>query len=229
MPTPPFKIIYEDNHLLCLVKPAGILTQADGSDQPDLLSQGKEYIKKQYNKPGNVFLGIVQRLDRSVGGIIVFAKTSKAAARLSERFRERETQKLYLAVVEGIPKNPQGHWSDYMRKDEDARMAREAQAGQEGAQKAELEYTVQHSERKGNLDISYLEIRLLTGRFHQIRFQTAKRGHPIVGDKKYGSHMKLPGEGIGLYCTALRVKHPVKDEMMEFRQEPPKGWPFGKE
>jgi len=228
------RILYEDNHLLAVLKPPGLLSQADAGGRPDLLNLCKEYIKTKYEKPGEVYLGLVHRLDLAVGGPMIFARTSKAARRLAEQFRNRQTNKIYHAAVEGVWEEQEGELRDYTRKDARRRLALPAAAGEDGAREAALEYRLlararvekrrfnnlfipehgdgdwtSHPEQK-KIEISLLEIRLLTGRFHQIRFQLSKRGHPLLGDVKYRSGCKLREGRIALEEVSLSFLHPVK-------------------
>ncbi len=215
-------IIYEDNHLLVVNKQAGIATMGAESG-PTLHSLACNYIKEKYRKPGNVYLGIVSRLDAMTSGVIVMAKTSKAASRLSSQFANRDTDttnKLYLALVEGtFVKDTGQEWSDRVYKDDAAHRMRVAHHPSEAAKLASLRFhalTTQH-------DWSLIAIRLLTGRKHQIRLQFSDRGHAILGDRKYGSHTDFPN-GIALHSWSLTLTHPTKKERMTFRSVPPKSW-----
>jgi len=213
------KVIYEDNHLLVVSKPAMLPTMGVDHDRPSLLSVAKEYIREKYDKPGNVYLGIVSRLDAPVTGVVLMARTSKAASRLSEAFRKRDVEKTYWAVVDGMPDEPEGTLEHYLRKDERHRKVHVTHAGSEGAQLARLSYKLVS---KSN-DKSLLEIQLETGRKHQIRVQLAKIGLPILGDFKYGCQAQFP-EGIALHAISTSVKHPVRDEIMTFKAKIPKSW-----
>ncbi len=214
------KVIYEDNHLMVVDKPAMLPTMGVDSTRSSLLSIAKEYIGKKYNKSGNVYLGIVSRLDAPVTGVVLMARTSKAARRLSEAFRERNVEKLYWAVVDGVPDEAEGTLEHYVRKDERHRRVHVTHAGSDGAQLARLRYKLLG---KSNNDKSLLEIQLETGRKHQIRVQLSKVGLPILGDLKYGSADKFP-EGIALHAISTRVKHPVRDETMTFDAKLPASW-----
>lgn len=200
-------ILYEDNHILVIDKPAGLLSQEDATGDPDVLTLLKEYVKEKYNKPGNVFLGLVQRLDRNTTGLMVVARTSKAASRLSEQFRKHTVEKVYQAVVSPVPAVKADRLEDRMEKDEENRMAR-ASWGSAG-ERAILEYSVIRQSNNRAL----LEVRLFTGRFHQIRFQLSHAGFPVVGDKKYGS--TVPGQ-MALRCVHLAFVHPTTKEEMSF-------------
>ena len=175
------EILYEDNHLLVAVKLPGVLSQADGSQAPDMLTLLKHYLKVKYQKPGQVFLGLVHRLDRPVGGVMVFARTSKAAARLSEQIRRHELEKIYLAVVDGCPEPSQGQWQDYLEKDH--RLNKVTRSDAVKGKAAWLFYkTLQTDPATG---MSLIAVKLGTGRGHQIRVQLALHGCPIAGDRKY--------------------------------------------
>lgn len=195
------KILYEDNHLIAVFKPAGVLVQGDKPvgerSEPTLMDEVKEYLKAKYKKPGNVFLGLVHRLDRPVSGIVLFAKTSKGAARISKQIRERETKKIYHAVIEGRINPTSGTLKHFLKKDEEKRIAIISKEGE--GDYAELDYeTIKSGETR-----SLLKINLKTGRFHQIRIQLSTAGHPIVGDKKYSAKEALPDGAIALCATEL--------------------------
>ncbi len=212
--TAPLKVIYEDNHLLVVDKPVGLLSQADSTGRPDLLTICKAYIKEKYGKPGDVYLGLVQRLDLSVSGVIVFARTSKAAARLSEQIREREPIKIYQALVAGDPPH-EGHLEGFYYKDEEALMARKTERGKPGAKRASLSFR-----RLNSSDATHqalLEITLETGRFHQIRVQLSDAGYPILGDEKYGGPRHK--SGMALRCVSLTIQHPTRKELMTFKAD----------
>jgi len=210
------KILYEDNHLVAVYKPAGILVQANVIGVENLLDIIKKFIKERDNKPGNVFLGLVHRLDRPVAGIVVFAKTSKSASRLSEQFREREVGKIYTALVEGETED-RGQLIHFIKKDTEKIVAVVGNEGDEGYQECRLEY-----ERiKTNKKYSLLKINLLTGRFNQIRVQLAHIGHPIVGDTKYGGKNS---DVFGLCATEIKFKKATSDEEVELKVDYPKEW-----
>jgi len=208
-------VIYEDNHIIVVEKPYGIPTQADITNDIDMQTLVKEYIKEKYNKPGNVFVGIVHRLDRNVGGIMVFARTSKGASRLSEEIRSRRFKKTYIAWVNGTLKDKSGVLEDYLLKDEEKNFVRVVDKTTKGAKEASLDYEV--IEEKENM--SLVKINLHTGRAHQIRVQFSSRGHALLGDKKYGGS---DGKNISLWAYKISFKHPVKDEVVEFILEPGK-------
>lgn len=207
-------VLYEDNHLLVVEKPANMPVQADASGDEDLLSACKAYIKEKYHKPGEVFLGLVHRLDRPVGGVMVFARTSKAAARLSAQFKGRQAKKQYVAIVEGRPA-PRASLTDWLIKDESTNTAAVAEEGTEGAKIAKLDYMLlAHDGRRSLLDIS-----LHTGRPHQIRVQLSSRGFPIAGDMRYNPGAK-PGTQIRLWAYSLTILHPVQNEPLTFYSIP---------
>jgi 23S rRNA pseudouridine1911/1915/1917 synthase len=213
------EVLYEDNHLLAVNKPAMLPTMGVAEDRASLLTVAKEYIRRTYDKPGNVYLGIVSRLDAPVTGIVLLAKTSKAAARLSEAFRLRRVEKTYLAVVEGVPDEPTAVLEHYLRKDERHRKVHATHEACPDAQLARLEYRVL---ARGDV-MSLLEVGLETGRKHQIRVQLSKVGHPIVGDRKYGSTMPL-ASGIALHAHRLELEHPVRKEPLKLEAPIPSVW-----
>lgn len=206
------EILYEDNHIIVVVKPYNVLSQADNTNDIDMLFIIKMYIKEKYNKPGNVYLGLVHRLDRPVGGIMVFAKTSKAASRLSEQVRERKLKKRYLAVVHGIIKNDNDELINYIVKCKDN--SSKITVKEEG-QIAKLKYTVLERNIKENLTL--VDIDLETGRHHQIRVQMANIGHTLYGDQRYGKQDK---KQIALFSYELEFIHPVNKELMKFEKMP---------
>jgi 23S rRNA pseudouridine1911/1915/1917 synthase len=212
-------VLYEDNHLLVVNKPALLPTMGVAADAPSLLTAAKEYIGHKYGKPGEVYLGIVSRLDAPVTGVVLMARTSKAAARLSEMFRERDVEKIYWALVEGRVEPPSGTLVHYLRKDERHRKMHVATASASDAQRAELNYRVLKSV-KGN---TLLEIELVTGRKHQIRVQLADAGWPVVGDRKYGSRRSFP-QGIALHSRRLAFEHPVRKTRVEIAAPLPPAW-----
>ncbi len=213
------QVIYEDNHLLAVLKPAGLATMGLSSEKPTLLSLAKEHVKARYDKPGNVYLGVVSRLDAPVSGVVLFARTSKAARRLTEQFRSRSVQKVYWALVEGIIEPVSGQCVDWLRRDDRHRRVRIVGPGQPGAQEARLAYRRLQTRRGSSL----LEVELETGRKHQIRLQLAGRGHPILGDRKYGSRRPFPS-GIALHARRLTVSHPVRDERVALEGPVPEAW-----
>jgi 23S rRNA pseudouridine1911/1915/1917 synthase len=216
---PPLDVLYEDNHLLVINKPAGLVSQGATEDEPSAVKLAKEYLKRKYKKPGNVYVGVVSRLDAQVSGVLVLARTSKAAARLSEQFRERQTRKVYWAVVQKPPKEDAATLTDWLKKDEKTQKMVVTTAHAIGAQKARLSYRVLKRLPAGAL----LEIELETGRKHQIRVQLAHLGCPILGDRKYGSRRHF-SSGIALHARTLEIAHPVKKESLTFTAPLPKGW-----
>lgn len=208
-------IVYEDNHLLVVEKPVNIPVQADSSKDKDLLTLLKEYIKEKYNKPGNVYLGLVHRLDRPVGGLMVFAKTSKAAARLSKQVQDKTIQKTYVAVLEGKPKQ-KGTLKDKLEKDPKTNTTKVSENGKE----AILNYEVINT--KDNL--SLVEINLITGRSHQIRVQFSSRDFPLYGDQKYNKNPKK--DQIALFAKKLEFIHPTTKEKLTFELPLPNRYPF---
>ena len=203
-------IIYEDNHLLVVNKPAGMLTQGDITGDRSLLDHGKDYIKTKYQKPGNVFLGVVHRLDRPVSGIVLLAKTSKALTRLNKQFQEREIKKTYWAIVAKKPASPSGELVHYLIKDQKKNITAAYDKHVSNSKKAVLKYNVINQ----NEGFYLLEIEPLTGRPHQIRVQLAQIGLPIKGDLKYGFKASNEDGNISLYARHLSFIHPVKKEQM---------------
>jgi 23S rRNA pseudouridine1911/1915/1917 synthase len=210
-----FNILYEDNHIIVVVKEPNVPTQEDESKDIDLLTMIKAYLKEKYNKPGNVYLGLVHRLDRPVGGVMVFAKTSKAASRLSEQIRNGEFKKTYMALVHGKLDKPNGTLENYLLKDENTHMSKVVDS--KVGKKAILDYRTLAYDKEQ--DLSLMEIELNTGRHHQIRVQFSFIGHSIYGDQKYGHDNK--GIQISLWAHQLSFKHPTKDEITSFTNLPP--------
>lgn len=202
-------VIYEDNHIIVVEKPAGVPTQADESGVVDMQTIIKQYLKEKYNKPGNVFVGIVHRLDRNVSGIMVFAKTSKGASRLSEEIRNRRFFKRYIAVVNGTLPHKEGVYEDYLLKDEKSNTTKVVDKNTPNAKYAKLDYKVL-KEVDGK---SVVLVNLHTGRSHQIRVQFASRGNALIGDVKYGN---IKSDRIYLFSYEIEFKHPVKDEIVKF-------------
>lgn len=213
-------VLYEDNHLLALYKPAGLLVQGDASGSDCLLDLGKRYLKTRYQKPGRVFLGLVHRLDRPVAGVVVFARTSKAAARLSEQFRGTQVEKHYLAVVQGHLKQDSGRWVDPLLREE--LTMRVLASPRQDTREARLRYQVVATQS----DLSLVEIILETGRRHQIRTQFAHRGHALLGDGRYGSPTRLPHGQIALLARTIGFRHPVRPELLLVEAPLPRGWPW---
>ena len=210
------KVIYEDNHIIVVEKKPNIPSQSDKTGDIDMLTIVKEYIKEKYNKPGNVYLGLVHRLDRPVGGIMIFARTSKSASRLSNQVREKIFKKEYLAVVDGNPVPEKGTLEDYLYKDERNNISKVVKKEKKNAKLAKLDYElVKYNSVK---DLSLLEINLFTGRHHQIRVQLSNFGHSIFGDQKYGTRGK--GKQIALWAYELEFEHPISKEKMTFKVLP---------
>jgi 23S rRNA pseudouridine1911/1915/1917 synthase len=218
--------IYEDNHIIVVEKPAGVLAQAGSLDLRDMLTEIKAYLKEKYQKPGAVFLGLVHRLDTNVAGVMVFAKTSKAAKRLNEEIRNRTFKKQYLAVVTGkLEINQNFELIDNLKKDETKKKALIVKDGKS----AQLNFKVLGNNSSDGQEYSLLQINLITGRYHQIRSQLANFGSPIYNDYKYGKGIN--NEPLGLYAYKISFNHPTLKSVMTF-----KSWPkasvfklFGKE
>lgn len=215
-------ILYEDNHLLVVEKPRNILVQGDDTKDLDLLTMLKNDLKVRYNKPGNVYLGLVHRLDRPVGGALVFAKTSKAASRLANMLREKKLEREYLAIVRGIPYEKKGTLEHYLLKDEKKNQVFVVAKETKRAKFAKLDYEVLRSAE----GLSLLKVRLHTGRPHQIRVQLSTMGYPLYGDQKYGQSVNKVGQQIALWSYSLKFIHPVKKEFVEFICQPPKEYPW---
>ena len=205
------KILYEDNHIIVVVKPFNVLSQSDDTKDIDMLTMIKEYLKEKYNKPGNVYLGLVHRLDRPVGGVMVFAKTSKAASRLSEAVRENRIHKNYLAIVHGKPLDKE-LLIDKISKDE---KTNNSYIDLENGKESKLIYRTLYYDK--DKDLSLIDVDLMTGRHHQIRLQMANRGFPLYGDQRYGLGEKAQ---IALFAYKLNFIHPVTKEEMEFKYLP---------
>lgn len=209
-------ILYEDNHLLFINKPVNVPVQADKSNDSDLLTQIKDYIKVRDNKPGNVYLGLVHRIDRPVGGVMVFAKTSKAASRLSDELRRQKLDRTYLAVVRGNFKQKSGKFTDYLLKDRKTNNTSVVEKNTKGAKEAVLTYEV--IDKVDGLTL--VKCKLQTGRSHQIRVQLAYNVGSIWGDQRYGYGVSKPGEQIALWSSELAVKHPTRDEIITVSSMP---------
>jgi len=218
---PDIPIIYEDNHLLVIDKPAGVLSQEDHTNHPDVLRLCKQYIKKKYKKEGDVWLGLVHRLDKPVSGLMVLAKTSKAASRLSEEVRKNRMKKTYWALVNGMAPM-EGNLTHFLEKDKKTNLVKAYNSKRGKAKEAKLSFTT----IKQSKDYSILEVDLETGRPHQIRVQLDKIGHPIFGDYKYAESNSGPGKNMGLRSMKLSFKHPTLDKIMSFSVKPPKQQPW---
>jgi len=219
-------ILHEDNHLLVVVKPAGLLTQGDGTGHQTLVDLAKDHIRRKYEKPGNIYLGLVHRLDRPVSGVMVLARTSKAAARLSQQFRDETVRKQYLAVVHGCPDRGDGELIHYMgQRGDRERKTPIADSEFPGSREARLKWRV--------IDADFIRtvmvVEPVTGRRHQIRAQLAAMGHPIIGDRKYGSEQALLHREIALHAWRVGFDHPVGGVPHTFTAPPPRQdpWPRG--
>jgi 23S rRNA pseudouridine1911/1915/1917 synthase len=221
----PFLILFEDNHLLAIDKPAGLATMGALRDCPSAVDAARTYLKREYHKPGNVYIGVVSRLDAPASGVLLFTRTSKAAARLNEQFKRGTVEKTYWALVADPPVPPAAELCDYLVKDERAQRMRVVAADRPGAKHAVLRYQRLSTSHGATL----LEIELLTGRKHQIRVQLASRGLPILGDRKYGSSASF-SPGIALHARRLVVEHPTKRTRVELTSPLPANWrPWVKE
>jgi 23S rRNA pseudouridine1911/1915/1917 synthase len=214
------EVLYEDNHLLAVNKPAGLATMGTPGKLPTLLLLAKEYIKRRYAKPGNVYLGVMSRLDAPVTGVVLLARTSKAARRLTQQFRTQGVEKTYWAIVEGIVERASGDCLDWVAPDERHRRMHIVSEASPGAKKARLSYRRLAVVGQDSL----LEVALHTGRKHQIRLQLAAQGHPVLGDRKYGGVCRFP-RGIALHARRLVITHPVRVERLQLVAPLPKAWP----
>jgi 23S rRNA pseudouridine1911/1915/1917 synthase len=220
-PIPEVKVLYEDNHLIAVYKPAGVLVQGDKSGDISMMEEVKAYIKNTYNKPGNVFLGLIHRLDRNVDGIVLFAKTSKGASRLSQQWREHTVEKIYHAWVTGIVKDKEKVLVNFLKHDDNQNYTEVFDSEKPGTDRAELSFELVKVEG----ECSLLKIKLKTGRQHQIRSQLSHINHPIVGDSKYGSTIRLPSQKIALTETSLTFNTATTDERKTITLEiPEKTW-----
>ncbi len=219
MPPIPLPILFEDNHLLAVLKPAGLPTMGVEPGRPSLVTIAKDYLKRKHHKPGNVYLGVVSRLDAAVSGVILLARTSKAAARLTEQFRRGDVEKTYWALVEGRPEPAEASCVDWLCKDERQQRMVICAPEQPGSQQARLRYrTLRILPR-----VTLLEVLLETGRKHQIRVQLARRGHPVLGDRKYGATMAFP-RGVALHSRRLELQHPVRKTPLRLDAPLPAAW-----
>jgi len=210
------KVIYEDNHIIVVEKIPNIPSQADKTNDIDMLTIVKKYIKEKYNKPGEVYLGLVHRLDRPTGGVMVFARTSKAASRLSEQIREKQMHKKYLCIVDGKMENTKGSMKDFLLKNEKTNTSKVVKEGTKNAKEAILDYeVVKYNEE---INMSVVKVDLHTGRHHQIRVQFSSRGHSLSGDQKYGTRGR--GKGLALWAYSLSFLHPITKERIEFEDYP---------
>lgn len=206
-------VLYEDNHIIVVEKRVDILSQSDITGDVDLLTLVKEYVKEKYNKPGNVYIGLVHRLDRPVGGIMVFARTSKAAKRLNEQIKNNELKKKYLVLLDGLLKEKKGELINYLYKDEKTGKSRVVDEKYVGGKFSKLEYEI--IDYIG--DKTLVKVNLITGRHHQIRLQFSNLGYPIYGDQRYG---KKTSEKIHLFAYSLEFFHPTTKELLTFKLLP---------
>lgn len=212
------KVIYEDNHIIVVEKKPNIPSQGDKTNDIDMLTIVKQYIKEKYNKPGEVYLGLIHRLDRPVGGVMVFAKTSKAASRLSEQVRNKVFKKKYLTIVDGKMEQEKASLEDYLLKNEKNNLSKVVDEKTKNAKQAKLDYEV--LTYNDEINLSVLKIDLYTGRHHQIRVQLSSRGHSIYGDQKYGTRGR--GKQIALWAYSLTIVHPISKQEMTFISIPEK-------
>ncbi len=213
------EIIYEDNHVIVVNKPAGMLSQGDDTGDLDLHTYLKSYVKEKYNKPGDAYIGLVHRLDRPVSGLMVFARTSKAAARLTNQVKTLKMHKEYLCVCEGTP--PDGKWVHWLYKDKRTNTTTVMRDGARGAKRASLECRVLYTEDNESI----CHVHLYTGRSHQIRVQFLEQGSPLWGDQKYNPNVKKD-EWIALMSWRLTFWHPTKNDKMTFTLDVPDSMPW---
>lgn len=216
------EILFEDNHIIVVQKPQNVLSQGDETGDQDMLGMVKNYIKEKYQKPGNVYVGLVHRLDRPTGGVMVFAKTSKAATRLAEQIQNGEFKKEYLCVVCGHPRMKSDKLINYLEKDPKTNNVRIVPQSQMNAKRAELDYVVQDEKD----ELSLVKVHLATGRSHQIRVQMASIKCPIFGDYRYGKGEIGQGYNLALWAVKLSFLHPVTKERMTFKSLPPLATPW---
>jgi 23S rRNA pseudouridine1911/1915/1917 synthase len=217
--TPELDILFEDNHCIAVFKPAGVLTTHYEGKEETLDRAVKHYLKERYQKPGNVFLGVVHRLDRVVSGLVLFARTSKSAARLAQQFREGNVEKIYWAVVEGEVEQTAGSLEDWLHRNNDHGRVEVVEPRTAGSRQALL-----HFQRKAHYKgLTWLELRPQTGRKHQLRVQLAHHDHPIYGDAKYGS-IHTFGKAIGLHARSLTFLHPIRYEPITLTADLPRTW-----
>lgn len=227
-------VLYEDNHCLAINKPAGMLSMGDITGDYTAVDWARDYLREKYSKPGNIFVGVVHRLDRPVSGVLLLARTSKAASRLSDLFRRHDLKKTYQAVAEGRLEQPQGTWVDWLSKDDDSNTVRTTLAGEPGSRECRLRFAViQELLPESDLEtgrgtsarnvLSHVKLEPETGRGHQLRVQLASRQHPIAGDGKYGSGIRLSG-WIALHASQLEFKHPTRDEQVLVTAPLPADW-----
>ena len=209
-------VIYEDNSIIVVCKPCNMPVAPDASGDADLLSQVKQYIKEKYNKPGEVYIGLVHRLDRPAGGIVVFARNSKSAARLSEQVRSHDMKRTYYAVVRSCPREPEGQLTNYLLKNQQTNTVSVVPKATEGAKMAVLDYKVLQTVSNGDRSLSLVRIQLQTGRAHQIRVQMAHIGCPLWGDQRYGFGVNKKGQQLALWAVGLTLTHPIAKDKRVF-------------
>jgi 23S rRNA pseudouridine1911/1915/1917 synthase len=212
------KVLYEDNHIIVVEKPVNIPSQGDKTGDEDMLTIIKQYIKEKYNKPGEVYLGLVHRLDRPTGGVMVFARTSKAASRLSEQVRNKDFEKKYLCIVDGKMENEKGTYKDFLLKNEKTNTSKVVAEGTKNSKEAILDYEVVKYNEEINLSV--VKVALHTGRHHQIRVQFASRNHSLCGDQKYGTRGR--GKQLCLWAYSLSFYHPTTKEKLTIEDYPEK-------
>ncbi len=217
-------VLYEDNQIVVVIKPHNVPTQADESGDDDMLSKVKRYVKEKYNKDGEAFIGLVHRLDRPTGGIMVFARNSKSASRLSAQFAGRDVKKTYYAITTKVPQAKTGHLVHNLKKDEKNNIVKIVPISEEGSKKAELDYKVLQIEGENAL----VEVNPLTGRGHQIRVQFAGINCPLYGDSKYGKDKSKISNNLGLWAGKLEFIHPTTKDKMVFACPPQKELPWSK-
>lgn len=215
------RVLYADNHLLAVEKPAGLPSVPDASRDESLLDRARAWVKREKEKPGAVYLGVVQRLDRPVSGVLVFARTSKAAARLTEAFRSHAVEKIYWAVGAGAPAEAEGLLEQWLWKDHERNLVRAVASERAGAQQARTRWRVLALSGAGRARRVLFEFRPETGRSHQLRVAAATLGCPLLGDLKYGAASALPGKSIALHARALELPHPTRPERVRIACEPP--------
>lgn len=218
------KVLYEDNHLIIVEKPVNIPVQEDISADEDLLTIVKQDIKERFQKPGNVYLALIHRLDRPVGGAIVFAKTSKAASRMSDLLRKHEMERVYRVTVRGNVKEDSETLTHHLLKNREKNQVSAVSSKNKHAKKAVLDYEV--IKRLPEAKLTLIEVTLQTGRSHQIRVQLREIGHPIYGDQKYGAKVNTVGEQIALWSYKIAFIHPIRGERVEVVCQPPKTYPW---
>ncbi len=221
-----FEILYEDNHIIVAEKPQNMIIAGDATGDESMHAALKEYVRVKYNKPGEAYLGLVHRLDRPAGGLAVFARTSKAASRLAEQLKENELKRTYYCVVRGVPRETAGRLVNYLKKNERTNTVEVVPQSVEGAKKAILNYKLLQKIETPEGTLSLLQVKLETGRSHQIRVQMAHIGCPLWGDQRYGFGINKKGQQLALYSVKLALIHPTKKESMQFICYPPEIAPW---